>query len=774
MKRLIHSIAIVLAWTSTACAVEPGALTTLRAIHALSNAEASHVLPVAFEATVTYFRDDLNRLFVQDSNLAIYVHAPKGAGLIPGDRVLVRGTTQPGFRPWVKASSVMLIRPGALPNPVPATFDQLVRAERDCVRVTVRGMVQTADLVLTSNLPSVRLRLVAQGGYIDADVDSDKVSGLNNLLDAEVQVTGVAVGRFDGKMQQTGALLHVSSPAGIQVLKSAQANPWAIPVTPMDRVLTTYHVDNLTQRVRVRGTITYYQPGSAVVLQDGNKSLWIATETIAPLHIGDRANATGFPYVHGGFLTLANGEIQDIQTPLPIVPQLEDWQQLVSSKHLFDLVSIEGVVVTAVRGASQDEYALVSDGYMFSAIYRHGEASALAPLAPMKQIQPGTRVRVTGICILDEDKTSERVVPFNILLRSSDDVAVVARPSLLNVRNLITVVSLLMLLVVAVSGWGWTLRKRVRKQTAALSKRIEAEAALERQIAQLEHRRSQILEDINGAEPLASILEQITGLVSFRLDDAPCWCDVADGARLGSHPPVAEDLRVVSTDIPSRCGAALGKLHASFPAGTPPCAREQEALSVGAKLATLAVETRRLYSDLRHRSEFDLLTDIHNRFSLGKKLDVQIEEARQDARIFGLIYIDLNDFKQVNDRYGHHVGDLYLQEVALRMKRQLRSADMLARLGGDEFAALVTVVRSRAEVEEIAHRLEHSLDDAYAVEGYILHGSASVGIALYPEDGMTRDSLLSAADAGMYVAKHTRRLHLSELAEVAESRFRSR
>ena len=249
---------------------------------------------------------------------------------------------------------------------------------------------------------------------------------------------------------------------------------------------------------------------------------------------------------------------------------------------------------------------------------------------------------------------------------------------------------------------------------------------------------------------------------------------MADGARLGSHPPVAEDLRVVSTDIPSRCGAALGKLHASFPAGTPPCAREQEALSVGAKLATLAVETRRLYSDLRHRSEFDLLTDIHNRFSLGKKLDVQIEEARQDARIFGLIYIDLNDFKQVNDRYGHHVGDLYLQEVALRMKRQLRSADMLARLGGDEFAALVTVVRSRAEVEEIAHRLEHSLDDAYAVEGYILHGSASVGIALYPEDGMTRDSLLSAADAGMYVAKHTRRLHLSELAEVAESRFRSR
>jgi diguanylate cyclase (GGDEF)-like protein len=91
------------------------------------------------------------------------------------------------------------------------------------------------------------------------------------------------------------------------------------------------------------------------------------------------------------------------------------------------------------------------------------------------------------------------------------------------------------------------------------------------------------------------------------------------------------------------------------------------------------------------------------------------------------------------------------------MKRQLRSVDTLARLGGDEFAALVPVVRSRADVEEIALRLEHCFDEPLAVEGYILHGSASVGIALYPEDGATKDSLLSTADAAMYVAKHTKR-----------------
>src|SRR5208337_962171 len=108
--------------------------------------------------------------------------------------------------------------------------------------------------------------------------------------------------------------------------------------------------------------------------------------------------------------------------------------------------------------------------------------------------------------------------------------------------------------------------------------------------------------------------------------------------------------------------------------------------------AALAIETRRLYTDLRRRSEFDLLTDIPNRFALEKLMDGRIEEARQTSSILGLIYIDLDRFKQINDQYGHHVGDIFLQEVANRMKRQLRGADMLARLGGDEFAALVSVV----------------------------------------------------------------------------------
>jgi diguanylate cyclase (GGDEF)-like protein len=246
-------------------------------------------------------------------------------------------------------------------------------------------------------------------------------------------------------------------------------------------------------------------------------------------------------------------------------------------------------------------------------------------------------------------------------------------------------------------------------------------------------------------------------LVSFKLLGAPCWCQITDGAQLGNRPLKLANLRLVRHEIPARAGLPLGDLYAAFDPLTKPSALESETLSMAAGLASLAIETRRLYTDLLHRSEFDLLTDIHNRFSLDKHMDAMIEEARQNAGIFGLIYIDLDEFKQVNDLFGHQVGDLYLQEVAMRMKGQLRSHDLMARLGGDEFAALVSKVHNRAGVEEIAVRLERCFDEPYAVEGYVLRGSVSVGIAIYPQDGVTKDSLLNAADAAMYVAKNAKR-----------------
>jgi diguanylate cyclase (GGDEF)-like protein len=753
MKRLILTITVLFAYASAAWAAPPVTLTSLRAIRALSNAEASNGLPVAFEATVTYYRGYEHTLFVQDGDAAIYVTYPTDLKLIPGDRVLVQGKTRSSFNPIVKAGSVTLVRHGVVPKPEPASFDQMIRAKTDCKLVTVRGVIRTADRTLSAEAPVhfMRLQLLMEGGYFNANVDSDEVDVLESLLDAEVELTGIASEEFDSKMHQTGILMHVQSLSDVRIIQRAGSSPWALPTTPMDRVITAFHRSDSSSRIRVHGTITYYLPGSAVVLQDGAKSIWIATLTRKPLRVGDAAEATGFPDNHDGFLNLMHGEVRDTLTPALVTPLAATWETMSprgydSPGHHDDLVSIEGRVETEVREASQDELVLAADGKLFSAIYRHPDY----PNPSSRVIPLGSKVRVTGICVLEYSNAFTAHVPFNILLRSYDDIVIVARPSLVNTRNLLIAVGLLLLVVFAVIARGWALEHKVRRQTAAMSALREAEAELERH-------RSSILEDINGSRPLAEILEKIAEMVSSTLEGAPCWCEVADGARLGDCPTEQQDLRIVCEEIPARSGPALGALYAGLDQRTPPGGRETAALQNGVRLATLAIETRRLYSDLRRRSEFDLLTDIRNRFAMEKFIESQIDEARQSGRILGLIYIDLDKFKPINDTYGHHVGDLFLQAVAARMSRQLLGGDMLARLGGDEFAALVSLHHGRADLDTIVARLEHCFDDPFVVGGYLLHGEASIGVAIYPEDGATKDSLLSAADAAMYEAKHSKR-----------------
>jgi diguanylate cyclase (GGDEF)-like protein len=749
MKRLILAFAILIGWASVAWAATPNTLTTpvvtdLRTLHAMTNDEASRGFPIAVEATVTYCVPH-GDFFIQEGDIAVYVEMDQTQAYAAGDRVLVRGKTHRGFRPEIMGESITFLHHGQPPLPAPAEFAQLIHTDFDSRRVIVHGVVRSADLVRDRGKIYLILQLLMDGGTIHATVGSNETHVAPELVDAEVEITGVAAGRFDSKMQMTGVLLEVPGLDGVRIVKNAPMNQEALPFTPLDEVLFVSNVEDRTPRVRVKGVITYYLPGTAVVLQSGSKALYIQTQYEGPLMVGDLAMASGIPNANNGDLALTAGLIEDLHERQSVMPLPVTGEDISAGNHAFELISVEGNVLMAVREETQDEYVVVANGHVLSAVYRHPFPGAGFVLPPMKQVPLNAKVRITGISMVFSDSvpTNNAVVSYYMLLRNFDDVAVIAEPSWLNVRNLILLVGLLLAVVIAVGARGWFIERKVRRQTATL--------------AYIERRRSRILEDINGSRPLAEIIEEITELVSFKLKGAPCWCQIVDGALLGNCPQKLSALRIVQHEIPARSGAARGTLFAAFDPLTKPSAIESEALSMAAALATLAIETRRLYSDLLRRSEFDLLTDIHNRFSLDKRLEDQIDDARQNAGIFGLVYIDLDGFKQINDLYGHQVGDLYLQEVALRMKRQLRNVDMLARVGGDEFAALVPVVRSRADVEEIALRLERCFDGPFDVEGNILHGSASVGIALYPQDANTKDSLLNAADAAMYVAKHIQR-----------------
>lgn len=757
MKKCLSGIAILCLCALPGMAAQP--LTSVQAIRALPKAVANKALPVDFEATVTYFHPDFRYLFVQDGEHAIFVYTPVGTVLSGGDRIRIQGVTHAEFRPDVVASSITVLRHGAMPTPMKATFEDLMSGKNDCRLVTFRGQVRAANLVLR---PDVRspvtfkehvsyLDVLTDGGYVYVLVNTEDEKKLAELLDTEVEVTGATGGIYDGKWHQTSVLVRSFSFADVKVLKRATMSPWKLPLTAMDDVMEGYQVRDLTRRVHVRGTITFYEPGydrlgSAAVLQSGDQSLWVDTLSDLPLRVGDLVDATGIPNVASGSPVLTHAEIEDTLQAAPVKPLYVTSEQLANAdmagKHHYDLVTIEGQVVTEARESLQDEYVLTHDGQMFSATIHHPLASVQLTAPAMREIPLGATVRVTGVCTLQDATLFTGEAPFEILMRTPEDITVVANPPVASVRNLMLLVGILAAVLVLMGARSWAIERKMRRQTAAA--------------ADLERRRSRILEEMNGARPLAEILEAIADMTSHALGGAACWCEVTDGARLGSYPAQTEGMRIVREPIPGRSGPPLGEIGAAFAAGTAAAGHEVETLQAGAGLATLAIETRRLYSDLRHRSEFDLLTDIHNRFSLEVHLENLIEQARENASIFGLVYIDLDRFKDINDQYGHNAGDLYLQEVAQRMKRQLRPGDLLARLGGDEFAVLVPVIRSRQDVQEIARRLERSFDEPFYLQGNSLKGSASVGIALYPEDGVTRDSLLSTADAAMYVSKHTR------------------
>ena len=750
MKRFVLGLYLIIGCTSALWSADRTPLTNLSAVAALSHPEAAHEFPVVAEATVTYYRSSEQTMFVQDGKTSLYMMATTDLDLVPGDRILVRGTTRVGLRPYVLTNDVTLLHHGKLPTPLPATFDQLSGKQHDGELVAMRGVVRSADLTLRSGVKNICMQILTEGGVVDAYVDDNNASALKGMLDAEVEIVGIAGAKLDGKNQQTGILLHVTSLKSIKILKRASANPWSLPITPMDSILGHYHLRNMTQRIRVEGTLTFYQPRSSLVLQSGDKSLQILTQIEEPLSVGHHVEVTGFPDVRDGFLILTNGEVQESQRWEPVAPRPVTRKELTSSKYGFDLVSIEGQVVMEVREGRQDLYVLLSDGQLFSAVYTPTTSIGMDPSTPMKQVPLGSRVSVTGICVLESSNPFVGDVPFKILMQKPEDIIVVAKPTWRNVRNLSIVVGILLTIVFIGGLRSWTIERKVRRQTAAM--------------ATLERQRSRILEDINGSRPLAEIIEQIVEMISFSANGAPCWCEITGGATLGNRPPSEVAFRIIRENIPGRSGPMLGAIFLAVDDRVRTSVEEIKALSVGARLTTLAIETRKLYTDLFHRSEFDLLTDIHNRFSLDKQLDAHIDEARQSAGVFGLIYIDLDKFKLVNDTYGHHIGDLYLQEVTRRMKLQLRSSDLLARLGGDEFAALVSIVHTREDVAEIAQRLECCFDKPFLLEGHSLTGSASIGLALYPQDGKNKDSLLRSADAAMYAVKRAR-----QAAESAET-----
>ncbi|HJR71503.1 MAG TPA: diguanylate cyclase [Gammaproteobacteria bacterium] len=156
---------------------------------------------------------------------------------------------------------------------------------------------------------------------------------------------------------------------------------------------------------------------------------------------------------------------------------------------------------------------------------------------------------------------------------------------------------------------------------------------------------------------------------------------------------------------------------------------------------------------LRYRATHDTLTGLPNRALLLDRLTQAMRSADRDGQRLGVLFLDLDSFKQVNDDLGHEAGNQLLRQLGVRLCQRVRVSDTVARYGGDEFVLLQPGLSRASDIERCVRMLGEVLREPFAIAGRRLHIAASVGVALYPDDGTDAEALLRVADSDMYAVK---------------------
>ena len=184
-------------------------------------------------------------------------------------------------------------------------------------------------------------------------------------------------------------------------------------------------------------------------------------------------------------------------------------------------------------------------------------------------------------------------------------------------------------------------------------------------------------------------------------------------------------------------------------------------------LETSSQEMAELFEELKRKSQSelaksearyrelatkDILTGILNRFAFQEELKRIISSSKRTGSSFALLFLDLDHFKEVNDTYGHDMGDKLLQEVARRVLPNIRAEDVFARLGGDEFVLIFTNIRQE-KLHKLVEKAIAMFRQPWIIDGIDLHVTTSMGVVIYPDDAKSEADLMKRADAAMYKSK---------------------
>lgn len=670
-RRLVPFLTLFLSVFSAPVAQADGllpVLTTARQVHTLSDAEARRGYPVRLAAAqVTFYDSHLGALFLMDSTDGIFadirsLHPPD---LHAGDIVRVAAVSGPGkVNPVLLHSRFRILRHASLPSAPLVSFDRILTGAWDARWISMEGIVRSVrrpgEVTAYAGEPafgSSNLILTLSSGPDSIDVIAQEPAGQDyrSLVDARVRLR-VAVGsRFNQRNQLIG--VHVYTPAfsGIQVLEAPPADPYAIPVTDTGGVMRRSLVAP-GHRVHVRGVVTWSR-GSEFALMDATHGIFVHTDQPAPVHEGDRLDVVGFPSMGDYTAVLENAIDRRIgAAPLPTPVAITAAEAITGARDA-EPVSLEGQLLYRSRSPLEEDLVLTANGASFAAAM----PANMTGLPP--SLEPGTRLRLTGICLIEvnPDKTPQAV---RILLRSPADVVVLQRPHWWTARHALLVCAVLFTLVWAVVAWNVILRRRVRKQTR---------------------------------------------LIRVQLHEAHALREQAEAANREKSASLANILSL-----------------------------QRDLLAAQEKL--------------RYQATHDALTGLWNRGALLDLLHKERERALRSRTSIGVLMLDVDHFKPINDTWGHLAGDAVLREIGMRITGATRAYDLVGRYGGEEF--LVILPECDAEATRAgAERIRFAVGELpFVVCGSKAILTVSIGATVALE-ASTEADLLSLADSALYQAK---------------------
>lgn len=440
----------------------PRELTTVRAIRALTPDQARQARPVRLRGVVTVLSGWKSSFFFQDATQGISVDRTNDSPqLLPGQSVEIQGVTGPGlFAPIVVANNVTVLGKGQLPPARLFGLDQLAGGRQDSQWLAIQGIVRSAVVKPSWGRPVLFLEIdIGEGNLVTARVHDFSNTGLERLPASTVTVRGVCGTVFNDKRQFVGLRLFVASLDDVTVERPAPVDPFDIPIKSLSSLLQFGNRVGAIQPIRVRGTVTYSQPGRGLYIQDGTQGVFAQSVQSTSVALGSRLEVVGYPAAGRYSPKLDDAVFRVVGTAQPLTGLAKSASGMIVDNDGFPaapydsiLVQLTGRLVEQIPGSDQDLLLFNDGASVFTArLPRSGQ--------PRHVLAPGSLVSITGICAANADEAHE-VRSFELLLRSPTDLVVLENAPWWNASRAGWVVVLLTLVILVMAVWMAVVRRQ--------------------------------------------------------------------------------------------------------------------------------------------------------------------------------------------------------------------------------------------------------------------------------------------------------------------------